>query len=120
MDFSPIDDSFKNIPAWNWLTQNAYKYGWVLRYPEGMETITGYMPEPWHWRYIGVEASTEMNNKKLTTLEAYYNVEGGLYPEQETPTSTKDDQQDAEIQGIKALLQKVVDFLSAIFKSFNK
>jgi len=119
MDFSPIDDSFKNIPAWSWLNQNAYKYGWVLRYPDGKEPITGYMPEPWHWRYIGVAATTDMHNKSITTLEEYYNIEGGLYPQQATPTS-KDDQQDAEIQGIKALLEKVVNFLSSIFRGFNK
>lgn len=57
----------------------APKYGFIVRYPEGKENITGYMYEPWHLRYVGVEHAQEMTKNKLT-LEEYLNVEGGEYP----------------------------------------
>ena len=38
-----------------WIEDNAYKYGFILRYPKGAENITGYMYEPWHLRYVGVD-----------------------------------------------------------------
>lgn len=79
MDFSPIDDAFANTSQFTWLQANAYRYGFVLRYPQGKTDITGYMYEPWHWRYIGVEAATDMHTKGVQTLEEYYNVAGGGY-----------------------------------------
>lgn len=81
MDFGPIDMPFKDTPAFKWLTDNAFKYGWVLRYPDGKEDVTGYSYEPWHWRYIGTAVADDMRDKKKTTLEEYFNVEGGGYPE---------------------------------------
>ena len=53
-----------------WLFGNAYKYGFVLSYPEGKEAITGYMYEPWHWRYIGRANAREMIDSGLI-LEEY-------------------------------------------------
>ena len=52
------------------MLSNAHKYGWILRYPEGKEDITGYSAEPWHWRYVGVAAATEMKNNNQC-LEEY-------------------------------------------------
>lgn len=52
-----LGDSFSNTKASKWLTQNAYKYGFVLSYPKGYETTTGYKFESWHYRFIGVEHS---------------------------------------------------------------
>lgn len=83
MDFAPIADSFKSSAAYAWLTANAYKYGWIERYPETKVSVTGYSYEPWHWRYVGVEVATDMHNKNVLTLEEYYNIAGGLYPDQE-------------------------------------
>ena len=54
-----------------WLKNNAYKYGFILRYPEGKESITGYNYEPWHYRYVGEELSTIIYKNNLT-LEEYY------------------------------------------------
>lgn len=86
MDFAPIDDSFRNTQAYKFLTENGYKFGWINRYPDGKESITGFMTEPWHWRYVGVDVATDMFNKKVNTLEEYFNVEGGAYQAQaETP-----------------------------------
>ncbi len=52
-----------------WLHHNAHKYGFILRFPEGKEEITGYNYEPWHFRYVGNKASYIYYNK--LTLEEY-------------------------------------------------
>ncbi|HSX58009.1 MAG TPA: M15 family metallopeptidase [Candidatus Saccharimonadales bacterium] len=56
-DFS---ESFATTTEGSWLSQNAYKYGFVLSYPKGREVTTGYSYEPWHYRYIGVENAQKM------------------------------------------------------------
>ena len=53
VDFSPIDDSFAETPASQWLLRNAGRYGWSLSYPDGYEEVTGYRWESWHYRYVG-------------------------------------------------------------------
>ena len=50
-----------------------HKYGFIMRYPKGKEKITGYMYEPWHFRYIGVEQAGKVHESKLT-LEEYLNM----------------------------------------------
>ena len=54
-----------------WLKKNAHKYGFIIRYLEGKEDITGYKYEPWHIRYVGKELATELYEKGIT-LEEYY------------------------------------------------
>lgn len=54
---------------YTWLANNSYKYGFILRYPAEKETITGYMYEPWHYRYLGVKLATEISNLNLTYEE---------------------------------------------------
>lgn len=61
---------FLNSQEGNWLFTNANKYGFVLSYPEGKEAITGYIYEPWHWRYVGVENAQKMIDSGLI-LEEY-------------------------------------------------
>lgn len=56
--------------VYTWLANNAYKYGFILRYPQGKEAITGIDYEPWHYRYVGREAAANMYNQGLT-LEEY-------------------------------------------------
>lgn len=63
------------VPEATWIAQNAHKYGFIVRYQEGKESITGYMAEPWHLRYIGDKA--EDVYKSGLTLEEYLGVEGG-------------------------------------------
>ncbi len=70
-DINKASSSFTGTPECNWLAANAYKYGFILRYPEGKENITGYMYESWHYRYIGVEKAEKIYNSGLT-LEEYY------------------------------------------------
>ena len=49
-----------------WVNKNAHRFGFIVRYPEGKEHITGYMPEAWHLRYIGVDAATKVYQSGLT------------------------------------------------------
>lgn len=53
-----------------WLANNAYKFGFILRYPDGKEDITGYNYEPWHIRYVGKDIAKEIYMKNIT-LEEY-------------------------------------------------
>ena len=65
-----LTEAFENTQAFAWLAENAYKFGFILRYPKGMEGITGYTYEPWHYRFVGREAATDIyvGNR---TLEQY-------------------------------------------------
>lgn len=67
--------SFASSPVAAWLADNAYKYGFILRYPEGKEELTGYNYEPWHYRYVGREAAQEIFQRGMT-LEEYVAVFG--------------------------------------------
>ena len=58
--------------------KNAHKFGFILRYPEGKENITGYMYEPWHYRYVGVELATGIHNSGLTLDEAWPYLQDAL------------------------------------------
>ncbi len=60
-----------------WLAANAYRYGFVIRYPANKQSVTGYEYEPWHIRFVGPELSQEMNAKGINTLEEFFNVSGG-------------------------------------------
>ncbi|MBP6855305.1 MAG: D-alanyl-D-alanine carboxypeptidase family protein [Candidatus Pacebacteria bacterium] len=53
----------------NWLEENAHKYGFVMSYPEGKESITGYSYEPWHYRYVGVDVAEAVKDSGLTLGE---------------------------------------------------
>ncbi len=72
-------DCFTGTEQYAWLKDNAHKFGFIERYPEGFETITGYSAESWHWRYIGVQAATDMVNRGVKTLEQLWGVPGGGY-----------------------------------------
>lgn len=63
-------DDFEESIEFNWMQENAHKYGFILRYPKGKEHITGFKYEPWHYRYIGKEIATIIYNKNIT-LEEY-------------------------------------------------
>ena len=58
-----LGDEFANTKASKWLIENSYKYGFVISFLKGYETVTGYKFESWHYRYIGVEYAQEMINK---------------------------------------------------------
>lgn len=67
-----LKNSFKNTEEGIWLRDNSYKYGFVLRYLEGKEDITGYIYEPWHFRYVGIEEAEKIKFANCT-LEEFYN-----------------------------------------------
>lgn len=72
-DVGKLDDNYGSTPAGIWLKENCHKYGFILRYPKGKESITGYQYEPWHIRYVGVEHATKIMNQNIT-LEEYLNA----------------------------------------------
>jgi D-alanyl-D-alanine carboxypeptidase len=65
---------FGETPAGLWLADHAADHGFVLRYPEGKQEITGFMPEPWHFRYVGTELAQEMRTTGVTTLEEFFGL----------------------------------------------
>lgn len=65
-----LDESFADNPAYAWLLENAHSFGFILRYPKEKEGITGYTYEPWHYRFVGVEAATAIHEQGIT-LEEY-------------------------------------------------
>lgn len=66
--------SFGETEAGKWLLANAHRYGFILRYPNHKEEITGYMHEAWHYRYVGTPLSEEIFKKNIT-LEEYLGLE---------------------------------------------
>lgn len=64
----------RNTKAGKWLWANAWRYGFVLRYPPGKEKITGYAYEPWHFRYVGTEHSSRFGANNTRTLEEYLGI----------------------------------------------
>lgn len=68
-----LQTAFEYTPEFEWMQTNAHKYGFILRYLKGKEHITGYMYEPWHWRYVGDKA-TDIYESGLT-LEEYFEID---------------------------------------------
>lgn len=62
---------FKTSPEYKWMIENAYKYGFILRYPKGKEKITGFKAEAWHFRYVGLEAAKYIQENNITYDEYY-------------------------------------------------
>ncbi|MEY4276683.1 MAG: hypothetical protein RIS26_1146 [Actinomycetota bacterium] len=71
---STLTTSFAKTKAGIWLAANAWKYGFILRYPKGKTAVTGYQFEPWHFRYVGVRTATDMHDRNILTLEEYYSL----------------------------------------------
>ena len=64
-----LETCFAETPEGQWLANNAYTYGFIIRYPEGKETITGYQYEPWHVRYVGAELAEQIYSSGQTMEE---------------------------------------------------
>lgn len=73
MDVNTTDFSFTGTAEAIWLEQHCAEYGFIIRFPEGKESITGYAYEPWHIRYVGVETAQQISSKGVC-LEEYLNV----------------------------------------------
>lgn len=76
---SCVLECFGTTAAYTWLREHGAAYGYIQRYPTGLYSITGYEPEAWHWRYVGVATAQDMKAKGIETLEEYFGVSGGDY-----------------------------------------
>lgn len=72
-----LEACFGSTAEGEWLATNAYKYGFLLRYPADKTAVTGYEYEPWHFRYVGTALSTELQKQHIETLEEFFGVAGG-------------------------------------------
>lgn len=63
--------NFDETEEFKWLQKNAYKYGFIMRYPKDKEDITGYKYEPWHYRYVGIEVAKQIHEEDITFDEYY-------------------------------------------------
>lgn len=70
MDICNTNSSFKNQKEYKWLIGHAHEYGFILRYTSEKQPITGIIPEPWHWRFVGTEYAEDIKNSGLC-LEEY-------------------------------------------------
>lgn len=70
VDINPYSGSANEWGVYGWLDENAWKYGFILRYPDGKTDVTGIAYEPWHYRYVGKPAAEEIHTKGIT-LEEY-------------------------------------------------
>lgn len=69
-----IEDCFGNTREGEWLAENAHQFGFIIRYPQGKQEVTGYRYEPWHIRYIGIKLATEMHAQNILTLEEFFGL----------------------------------------------
>ncbi len=73
--YSCITSAFDGTPPAIWLNDNAYKYGFIIRYPQGKSNETGYKYESWHLRYVGEDLATKLyNDGNWITLESYFGI----------------------------------------------
>ena len=72
-DIGSVTASFANTDEAKWIANNSYKYGFIVRYPKDKTDITGYIYEPWHVRYLGVDNATKVYESGLT-LEEYLGI----------------------------------------------
>lgn len=74
-DLNGTNREFIKTKEGKWLNDNAYKYGFILRFPDGKTEYTGYMYEGWHFRYVGIDLATKLyNNGDWLSLEEYYGI----------------------------------------------
>ena len=68
-------DELAATPQGQWIAAHAWEHGWIVRYVEGATDMTGYLPEPWHLRYIGPELAKAYHDGGWTSLEAFFALE---------------------------------------------
>ncbi len=92
VDCNTINEAFIETPEGQWLDKHCHEFGFIIRYPEGKEDITGYAYECWHIRYVGVDVATEIYEQGLT-LEEYLDVvhiEDDIPPTEEETAPAED------------------------------
>lgn len=73
-----LEICFGDTASGKWLAANSYRYGFILRYPQGKESITGFQYEPWHFRYVGIPLATALYQSGLTLDEAQPYINNAL------------------------------------------
>ncbi len=76
-----FEECFGETPGGRWLAENAWRYGFLVRYQSGSTAITGYRYEPWHLRYVGEPLAAELRRTGVATLEEFFGIPGGDYAE---------------------------------------
>lgn len=69
-----IETCFGDMSEGQWVAANAHKYGFIVRYPQGLTGTTGYDYEPWHLRYVGKELAAEMQHTDVLTMEEFFGL----------------------------------------------
>jgi len=67
-----MHQGFEGSRQIKWLIDNAYEFGFILRFPEGYRNLSGFIYEPWHWRYVGIPVATAMHNEGIKLYEEFY------------------------------------------------
>lgn len=67
-----LAECFGETPAGQWVGEHAAEHGFIVRYPTGQQDVTGFVPEPWHFRYVGRELAQEMQRTGISTLEEFF------------------------------------------------
>lgn len=73
--YTYLDEGFGDTDEGKWLAENSCRFGFILRYPKGKEFITGIEYEPWHFRYVGIEAATAIMQEGITLEEFWEDLE---------------------------------------------
>lgn len=74
-DLNTVSESFGSTKEGIWVNENCYKYGFILRYPKGKDGETGYIYEPWHFRYVGTDLASKLyNSGDWITMETYFGI----------------------------------------------
>lgn len=70
-----LEAAFKGTPTGRWVAEHAHEFGFVIRYREKQEKVTGYQPEPWHLRFVGADVARFLDARKdITTLEGLFGL----------------------------------------------
>lgn len=73
-----LDESQAQMPTQQWLMENSWKFGWILRYPDNKSDITGIIYEPWHYRYVGKTLAAEIHELDLCLEEYLQKITAGV------------------------------------------
>lgn len=73
LKYTGPDTAFGRTPEGKWLQQNSYKYGYIMSYPKDKEKLTGYIYEPWHFRYVGIDNAKDIFYENIT-IQEYLNL----------------------------------------------
>jgi len=76
-------EKFGNTPEGKWLKENSYKYGFIMSYPQGKFQETGYIYEPWHFRYIGIDIAKDIHDQGFT-IQQYFDMIYGTTTQTQT------------------------------------